>query len=279
MKAFEKRHSGVSVNVFRAPTAQLNSRIAADSRSGGIRADVIWACDPLTMHQYDAQGLLKPWRPPTAADIPGAYRSAHFVGIDLLYMVVVVHRGTPMPARWSDLTKPEYRGQVAVPSPTFAASALGLLGYLAGTHGYRIDFYRQLKHNGTAQLNAPGDVLTAVEQGSYRVGVTLANAAYADQAKGSPIQVVWPQPGGVAIYAPIGVTAAARNPGTAEQFASFAASRAGQKLMAEQGSYVMLHGLGGPPIPKGSPTVSPDWPALFHTYKSVLSQYTAIFGG
>jgi iron(III) transport system substrate-binding protein len=279
VNAFEKAHSGITVNVFRAPTAQLNARVAADTRSGGIRANVIWACDPLTMHQYDGQRLLKGWLPPNASAVPSAYRSAHFFGVDLLYMVIVVHRGTPAPTAWSDLAKPEYHGDVAMPSPTFAASALGLLGYLAATPGYGVDFYKKIKQNAAVQMDAPGDVLTAVEQGSYPIGVTLANAAYTDQAKGSPIEVVWPRPGGLAIYSPVAVTTRATNQAQAEQFAAFLASRAGQTLMAEQDTYVTLPGLDGPPIPKGSPTVSPDWPGLFDTYKTVLSQYTAIFGG
>ena len=70
--AFEKAHGGAKVNVFRAPTGQLNARVAADTRSGGIKAAVIWACDPLTMHGYDGQGVLKPWSPPNAAAIPAA---------------------------------------------------------------------------------------------------------------------------------------------------------------------------------------------------------------
>ena len=43
---FEKRHPAVEVDLFRAPTGQLNARIAADERAGGTKADVIWACDP-----------------------------------------------------------------------------------------------------------------------------------------------------------------------------------------------------------------------------------------
>lgn len=275
--AFEKQHSGAKVNVFRAPTGQLNARIAADSRSGGIKADVIWACDPLTMHGYDKQGLLKAWSPANAAEIPSSERTAHFTGVDVLYMVVAVHKGAPMPVSWADLTKPAYRGRVAIPSPTFAASALGLLGYLSTAPGYGIDFYQRLKSNGAVQVNSPDDVLNGVERGTYLAGVTLANAAYADQKKGSPIEVVWPRPGAVAIYAPIGLTTRSHSM-LAEEFASFVASTAGQRIMAQHGTYVILPGLGGPPRPPGSSTVAPNWPALFATYKSALSNYAAIFG-
>lgn len=277
--AFEKMHSGASVDVFRAPTAQLNARVAADQRSGGIKADVIWACDPLTMHGYDTQGLLAPWSPPNATDLPDADRTPRFAAVDLLYMVVVVHKGTPAPSAWSELAEPAYKHQVALPSPTFAASALGLLGYLASAPGYGIGFYRKLKANGAVQMDSPADVLTAVEQGRYRAGVTLANAAYADQSKGSPISVVWPRPGGLEIYAPIAVTTKRDRSPLAEDFADFAAGRSGQKLMAEHDTYVPLTGLGGPPIPRGSPIVAPSWPALFANYKSVLARYSTIFGG
>ncbi|MGH8859970.1 MAG: extracellular solute-binding protein, partial [Jatrophihabitantaceae bacterium] len=266
--AFEHAHPGAKVNVFRAPTGQLNARVAADVRSGGIGADAVWACDPLTMHGYDSQGLLRAWSPPNAAEIPGRYRTAHFTGVDVLYMLAVVHRGVPAPATWAALASPAYRGGVALPSPGFAASALGTLGYLAAAPGYGIGFYRRLKANGAVQVDAPGDALTGVERGTYRAAVTLAGPAYADRKKGSPIDIAWPKPGAVAIYGPIGVTTKKHLSPLAEQFAAFAASRAGQRVMAGQGDYPALPGLGGPPIPAGSRIVSPDWPALFGGYKS-----------
>jgi iron(III) transport system substrate-binding protein len=277
VSAFEKLHPGSKVNVFRAPTGQLNARVAADQRSGGLKADVIWACDPLTMHGFDSQGLLAAWRARNASAIPSGYRTPHFVGVDLLYMVLAVHKGAPIPATWADLARPGYRGKVALPDPTFAASALGLLGYLASTPGYGMAYYKKLKQNGAVQVNAPTDTLTGVEQGTYTAGVTLANAAYADQKKGSPVEVVWPKPGGVAVYAPIGITTKTHRSPLAADFASFAASRAGQQIMAAQGTYVTIAGLGGPPIPAGVSTVQPDWPKLFGSYKSTLAAYAGIF--
>ena len=204
--AFEKAHSGTKITVFRAATGPLNARIAADVRSGGLQADVVWASDPLTMHGYDQQKLLAKWTPDGGAQIPSAYRTADFTGVDLLYMVVVVHTGTTPPVSYADLTSPAFSSGVVLPSPGFAASALGMLGYFASAPDYGIGYYRQLKVAGAKQLQSPADTLTAVEQGSSKAGFTLANAAYVDLKKGSPITVVWPKPGGIAIYAPIGIT-------------------------------------------------------------------------
>jgi iron(III) transport system substrate-binding protein len=278
VSAFEKAHPGKTVNVFRAATGPLNARVAADVRSGGIKADVIWASDPLTMHGYDEQGLLANWAPTNASEIPAAYRTPDFVGVDVLYMVLALHKGVASPATYAQLTSQTYSGGVALPSPTFAASALGMLGYFASAPGYGLGFYQQLKNAGAKQFDSPTDTLTAVEQGSYKAAFTLANAAYADQSKGSPITVVWPRPGGIAIYAPIGITTKKDRSPLAAQFASFAASRAGQQAMAAQDTYVTIPGIAGPPIPAGSVTTSPDWNSLFANYKSTLSSYSAIFG-
>lgn len=278
IKGFQAEHSGAKVNVFRAPTGQLNARVAADKRSGGIQADVIWGCDPVTMFGYAAQGLLREWSPPNATDIPDSYRWTRFTGVDVLYMVLVLHKGTPRPASWAELTKPEYKNKVALPSPSFAASALGTLGYFSAAAGYGLKYYQALKSNGAVQVNAPADVLTGVQQGAYKAGLTLANAAYAARKKGSPIDVIWPQPGGIAIPAPIGLTTKRHPSSLAEQFANFAASRAGQKIMAGLGTYPATAGLGGPPIPPGSPIVSPAWATLSAHAKETLAGYVAIFG-
>ncbi len=279
IKAYQSEHSGTKVDVFRAPTGQLNARVAADARSGGIKADVIWACDPLTMHQYDKQGLLQKWSPTGADAIPAQYRTDRFVGVDLLYLVAVVHKGASPPAAWADLAKPVYRKAVALPSPTFAASALGMLGYFASAPGYGTDYYARLKSNGAKQLDSPDNVLTGVAQGTYRAGFALANAAYAAQKKGSPVEVIWPKPGAIAIYAPIGITTKKDVSPQAADFASYVASRAGQTVMAKAGAYASLPGLPGPPIPPGSPIVSPDWPSLFGDSTTLLSRYTKVFGG
>jgi iron(III) transport system substrate-binding protein len=277
--AFEKAHPGTKITVFRAATGPLNARIAADVRSGGIQADAIWASDPLTMHGYDEQKLLARWSPSDAAQIPSAYRTADFAGVDLLYMVVVVHAGTTPPASYTDLTGSAYSHGVVLPSPSFAASALGMLGYFAAAPGYGIGYYQQLKSAGAKQLQSPSDTLTAVEQGTSKAGFTLANAAYADQQKGSPIEVVWPKPGGIAIYSPIGITTKKSRSPLAKEFADFVASSAGQQILAAQDTYPVMSGIAsGPPIPAGSAIISPQWPSLFANSKSVLSSYTAIFG-
>jgi iron(III) transport system substrate-binding protein len=40
--AFQSAHPGSEVRLFRAPTGELNARVASDVRSGGLKGDVVY---------------------------------------------------------------------------------------------------------------------------------------------------------------------------------------------------------------------------------------------
>jgi iron(III) transport system substrate-binding protein len=275
--AFEKEHAGTDVQLFRAPTGELNARVAGDVRAGGLRADVVWACDPLTMQDYVDQGLVGGWTPETA--IADDYRTDDYVGVAILYVVAVTHDGVPPPAAWSDLASPVYAGGVAVPDPGLAASALGALGYFASHPDYGTDFYSALKKNGASQVSTPDDVVTGVAEGSYDAGVTIANSAYLARDDGAPIEVSWPSPGAVGIYGPVAIAAETSEEDTAKDFVSFLTSEAGQTVVGESGAYPTLAGVPGPPKPDGAKIVYPDWPSLSTDKDALLADYQKIFGG
>lgn len=278
LDAFRTAHPEIHVDLFRAPTGQLNARVAADVRSGGLGADVVWACDPLTQQNFVDQGLVGGWTPPDTA-VPAQYRTADSVGAALLYVVAVHRTGTPAPAAWSDLAGPGYDGKVALPDPAVAASALGALGYFLQDPAYGIGFYRTLRSAGAVQVSTPDDVTTGVAQGRYQAGLTIASSAYAAKQDGSPIEVTWPRPGAVAVYEPIALARQAHAAAAAKELISFVTGTAGQKVLAGAGSYPMLPGMGGPPVPAGAPVVSPDWTAIESGQAQLLSRYQQVFAG
>lgn len=92
LNGFAKLDPGVKVTVFRATTGQLNARIAADKHSGGLRADVIWGTDPLSMQSYAQQGLFQPWPLPNLTGVPPQDKTTYFWGTRELYLVIVAHK-------------------------------------------------------------------------------------------------------------------------------------------------------------------------------------------
>jgi iron(III) transport system substrate-binding protein len=277
IKAFQAAHPGSEVKLFRAPTGELNARVASDVRSGGLKADVIWACDPLTMRGYQDQQLVGGWLPDQATALPAQFRTADSVGAAVLYLVAVCAKGVAPPKAWSDLTNSSY-APVAVPNPGVAASALGALGYFSHAGGYGLDFYRKLQQQGAKQVGTPDDVTTGVAQGQYRAGLTIASSAYLAQGKGSPIEVTWPKPGAVAIYGPIALARHSAASATAKDFISFVVSQDGQQVLADAGSYPTRPGVSGPKIPSGTPVVYPDWEQIASTKDKLLKDYQTIFG-
>jgi iron(III) transport system substrate-binding protein len=275
--AFQAAHPGSEVKLFRAPTGELNARVASDVRSGGLKADVVWACDPLTMRGYLDQQLVGGWLPQEAAGMPKQFRTADSVGVAVLYLVAVHAKGVAAPEAWSDLTGSGY-APVAIPDPGVAASALGALGYFSQAQGYGLDFYRKLAQQGAKQVSTPDNVTTGVAQGQYRAGLTVANSAYLAQQKGSPIEVTWPKPGAVAVYGPIALARHSADSALAKDFISYVVSQGGQQVLAGAGSYPTRPRVSGPEIPSGAPVVYPDWEQIASTKDKLLKDYQTIFG-
>jgi len=276
IEAFEQDNPSSAVELYRAPTADLNARVAGDVRSGGLQADVIWACDPLTMQDYVAQDLVGGWTPET--DVAEDLRTEDYVGVALLYVVAVAQENVAAPENWADLTGDEYGGAIALPDAGFSATGIGTLGYFAQNPDFGIEYYEDLKANGAVQVNTPDEVTTGVAEGLYTAGITTANSAYAAQGNGSPIQVVWPEPGAIAIYGPAALATDSADSATAKAFLTFLASEAGQTVIADAGSYPSLDGVPGPTIPEGSPIAFPDWAELADQKDSLLADFQQIFG-
>lgn len=266
--------TGIDVEVFRAPTGELAARVAAEQREGGIQADVFWLTDPLTMQQYDADGVLKEWTPSGADAVPSEYRTERFWGTRLLAMVVVHGRDVPAPGSWGDLADPQYAGRLAMPDPGFAGSALAVLGYLGSDPTYGMTYFEALHDNGLVVVNAPGDVVTGVAEGRFDVGITLEFSARTAVEKGSPIAIVWPEPGAITLYSPIAVVDGAG--GSAERFVEHVLTLDAQVAIAETGWQPIRDDVGW--VVDG-PQVAVDWAALFDRREELLAAFRSLVDG
>lgn len=275
---YQAAHPGVTIDLFRAPTGEVTARIAAEQRDGGVRADLLWLTDPLSIQQYDADGLLAAYAPPAAADLDPADQGPTFWGTRLLNMVIVTAPDlVPGPTDWADLTAPALKDAVALPDPGFAGSAFGLLGYFAEDPAYGIDFYQRLRDNGAVIVKSPDDVTTGVAEGRFKAGITLDFSARSAIAKGSPVKLVWPASGAVTMYSPIAQIASSANAATAQSFIDYVLSPDGQAIIAASGWQPARSDVtGGPPIDGAQ--IRPDWARAFARQDELLAGYRAIFG-
>lgn len=270
--AFEGANPDVSVDVFRAPTGEVTARIEADRRNGTLGADVIWLTDPLSMYQYQSDGLLAVWEPDAAAALPPAASSPGFWGTRILHLVVVTRSGNPRGiSEWQDLVDPSL--SISFPDPRFAGSAFAALGY------FGLEFFDDLHTAGATQVPSPGDVVTGVAEGRFEAGITLEFSARSAIDKGSPLEVVWPRPGAVAVTSPIAVFDGAGSDGQARDFVEYVLSVPGQTAIGASGWSPMLAGTPGPPIPAGVDVVYPDWDVITEQQEDLVDGYASIFDG
>lgn len=272
---FQAANPDVVVEVFRAPTGEVAARIAAEQRDGGMQADVLWLTDPLSIEQYARDGLLRSWTPAAVEAVPSDYRTDTFFGTRILNMVIVTDADAdPVPQDWADLS--EVAGGVAIPDPGFAGSAYGALAYFALDPDYGMDFYSGLAAAGGTQVNAPGDVLTAVAEGAYDAGITLDRTVRDAVDDGSPVRLVWPTSGAIAIYSPVAVVDATTST-AAEPFVDYVLGVSGQQAIASTGWEPIRKD--GVDWSDPGPQAVVDWEEAFSRQDELLTAYREIFGG
>jgi iron(III) transport system substrate-binding protein len=274
--AFRDTHPGLDVEMFRAPTGEVNARLAAERQSGGITANVLWMTDPLSMYGYDDEGLLADWTPDGADALPDAFVGDRFWGTRVLHLVAVTGTGVELDS-WSDLTDPALR--VAIPDPAFAGSAFAALGYFAAAPEFGFPFYETLAANGATELAAPGDVVTGVAEGRFDAGISLDFSVRSAVEQGSPVRRVWPTPGAIALSSPIAVVAGATDDAAARTFVEFVLSEEGQGIIGATGWVPARPGVPGPDVPPDAGEVFPDWATIWRDQQALLDRYESIFGG
>lgn len=158
-----------------------------------------------------ARGVVPPYLPPTAEDLPAGYKGdpggwvATFAGVPAL---VVNTDATPsLPATWADLLKPEFKGKVGSPGDprTSGTAQTTFLAWSYANGGDAedlapgVEFAKQV----IAQYNAAESSIDLLEKGEIvawmRYDFNCLAAANDLKEKGINAEVVIP---GVSIYAP-----------------------------------------------------------------------------
>ncbi len=276
LAALAESNPDLEVEVFRAPTGELDARIATEQRTGGIGADVLWLTDPLSIQQYEADGLLAPLTGDAFEAVPDAYKGDTFVGTRLLNLVLVAGQEVePKPTAWADLLDPAYADGVVMPDPGFAGSAFAALGYLGTSDDFGMEFYQGLKDNGAVLVQSPVDTLTGVAEGIYDVGITLDKIARDNIEKGAPVEMIWPDAGAIALFSPAAVVAESDDLTAAAAFQAFLVSPAGQAAIASTGWQPVRDDV---EWPYEGEVVTADWAELYGRQAELLEEFYAIFG-
>jgi iron(III) transport system substrate-binding protein len=241
--AFKAKFPKVDASFVRDGTPRIMAKLRAEILAGAAQADVLLIADSVTMEGLKKEGHLLAH---TAADVSAYPAGLHDPGktwfaTKLITTGIVYNTRAPFkPTSWLDLTKPEAKGQVTMPSPLVSGAALIHAATLTAALPGGWDYYRALKTNGAIAAGANGPVLQAVAGGEKMFGIIVDFLPIREKAKGAPVEFVFPTEGVSAVSEPVAIVRGTKNPDAAKAFVDFLLSKDGQELALKQGYIAAL---------------------------------------
>ena len=131
-------------------------------------------------------------RKKTDAEPPGLAVALACVSTYMIITGIVYNTKAPFrPSSWSDLLRPEAKGQVTMPSPLNSGAALIHAATLTGNIEGGWKYYEDLRQNGALAGGGNGDILKSVSGGSKLYGVIVDFMPIREKAKGAPVEFVF----------------------------------------------------------------------------------------
>jgi len=205
LEAFEKE-TGISVkavyDVEASKTTGLVNRLIAERKRP--RADVFWSSEVAQTLVLKDKGVLAPYRSPSAEDIPAQFKGpeGYWTGFAARARVLVYNKNllglSDPPQSIFDLTKPRWRGKLAMAYPLFGTTATQVAAWYAVLGAERTEAYlRALKANGVVIVNGNGASRDAVVQGEVPLGFTDTDDVNVAIQAGKPVAMIFPDRDGM----------------------------------------------------------------------------------
>ena len=261
------QQTGIRVDMTRQSSGEVYARLRAERNNP--RAD-IWFGGTGDPHlQAAAEDLTEPYQSPTLPQLQEwARRQAERSGNRTVgvYMGALGYgyneterrrRNLPTPACWSDLLRPEFRGEVQMADPNASGTAYTMLATLVQLMGEEpaFDYLKRLHRNIDQYTSVGAAPAQAAARGETLIGVVFQHDAVDAQRLNPNLRVVSPCEGTGFEIGSMSIVRGARNPEQARRFYEWVLTPAAQALGASNGS-LQIPSNPATPVPPGSPDLS-----------------------
>jgi iron(III) transport system substrate-binding protein len=228
------------------------------------RADAWWGGGGDQHLQAAELGLTEVYKSPTLAKLhPWARRQAEQSG----WRTVGIYAGTlgivwnteqlasrrlPAPRCWSDLIKPEYRGELQMANAATSGTSYTFIATLVQILGEEpaFDYLKKLHRNMNQYPRSGAAPMRNTASGETTLAVTWMFAAVAEAEAGFPVTSVAPCEGTGYEIGSMSIVKGARNPGNARAWYEFALTPAAQATGVRAKSYQIPSHMEAPLPPK-----------------------------
>jgi len=200
LTAYQKQ-SGVSVlakfDVESTKTVGLTNLIVNEAPSP--RCDLFWNNEILNTLRLKEKGLLAPFQPAHAADLPDTFKAKDgtWYGFAARARILIVNTKlvpeAERPKGIADLLDPKWKGKIGLAKPLFGTTATHAACLFAAWGDEKATkFFKDLKANGVQIVAGNKQVATAVGSGELAFGLTDTDDAMGEVEAGNPVAIVYP---------------------------------------------------------------------------------------
>ncbi len=240
VKRFSARFPGIAIEIVRAPTGQLITRIKTEAAANRMIADVIDISDRVQARTM--LDLFAPYAPPNAADYPAVARTGDRLwprsgnARTITYNSELVKEP---PASWADLAKPEF-GKLRLGQTVIASGGAPFNRAMFERKVMGDDYWTRQAALKPALFPSQAPMVDAMIRGEIAIAPLVTNLAIPLAAQGAPLKWFFAPEGVPVTVFCAGIPKGAVHPNAAKLFLDWALSREGQALMVELGSFSSL---------------------------------------
>lgn len=200
LKAYQQR-TGVQIrgkyDIESTKTVGLTNLIITEKARP--RCDLFWNNEILNTLRLKEMGLLTPFRPAHAGELPATFRAQDgtWYGFAARARILIVNirlvSEADRPKGIRDLLDPRWKGKIGIAKPLFGTTATHAACLFAAWGEQEAKrFFHDLKANGVRVLSGNKQVATATGSGQIAFGLTDTDDAMGEIDAGSPVAIVYP---------------------------------------------------------------------------------------
>jgi iron(III) transport system substrate-binding protein len=256
-RSFEAK-TGINVNMTRKSSGETFAQVKAESANP--KGDVWWGGTGDPHLQAAEEGLTEPYITPMRSELqPWSISQAESAGDRTIGIYsgalgygynseLLAANNLPVPACWSDLIKPEYKGHVQMANPNSSGTAYTTLATIIQLFGEEKGFeFMKALHKNINQYTKSGSApIKAAARGETAIGIVFQHDAVKQTIKGFPIVVVSPCEGTGYEIGSMSIIAGARHMDEAKQFYDWALTPEAQALALQVSAFQVPSNVNSP---------------------------------
>ena len=220
-----------------------------EASAGQLRADIVDLTDLPLVDALVKQDILAPHKVPNFDSIDDVLKDPDgrwYTMVRLIYILgvnsAVIDPNTVK--SWHDLTKPELKGSVGLPSIEAGGSAFSAYTFLRKQIGP--EFLDALAANAPRIYPSVAPAMNDLARGEVSIGMITATTMQPQIALGAPVVPIYPEEGIPGFPISGGLTRAAIHPNAAKVYLNWITSLPGSNAVAATGGYGLSLGAARP---------------------------------